>query len=70
MISDHNLHNVERYYRGYNAVEIAAGFSDDANLIALMTGIEHHVVLQYYALVERYHPEKMQKNKNAEHPST
>jgi hypothetical protein len=65
----HSLHDVERYYTGYNAVELAAGFSDDAHVIALMTGINHYVVVQYYALVERYHPEKMQKNKNAEHRS-
>lgn len=62
---NHHLHNVERYYRGYNAVETAAAFTDDANLIALMTGIERHVVVQYYALVEKYHPEKMRKNQVA-----
>lgn len=61
-LHQHNLHNVERYYKGYNAVEVAVGFSDDQHLIALMTGIEAHVVAQYYALVEKYHPEKMLKN--------
>jgi hypothetical protein len=59
----HSLPNVERYYRGYNAVEIAAGFTDDLNLIALMTGTERHVVAQYYALVEKYRPEQLKKNR-------
>lgn len=58
-LHQHSIHNVDRYYRGYNAVEIAAGFTDDLNLIALMTGIAYHVAVQYYALVEKYHPEKM-----------
>lgn len=58
-LHNHNVHNVERYYRGYNAVETAAGFTDDLNLIALMTGIELHVVKQYYALVEKYRPVKL-----------
>ena len=62
-IHNHNLRNVERYYRGYNSVEAAAGFTDDLRLIALMTSIELHVVRQYYALVERYRPQKMLKNK-------
>jgi hypothetical protein len=61
-LHNHNMHNVERYYRGYNAVETAAGFTEDLNLIALMTGIELHVVKQYYALVEVYRPDKMLKN--------
>lgn len=60
----HNIHNVERYYRGYNAVETAAGFTDDLNLITLMTGIEIHVVKQYYALVQKYRPEKMLKSQS------
>ena len=64
-LHSHNLHNVERYYRGYNAVEIAAGFTDDAGLMALMTGIEHHVAVQYDALVEKYHPEKIRKTPGA-----
>ncbi len=62
-LHNHHIHNVERYYRGYNAVETAAGFTEDLALIALMTGIELHVVKQYYALVEKYHPEKMLRNK-------
>ena len=62
-LHNHNLHNVERYYRGYNAVETAAGFTDDLTLIALMTGIELNVVKQYFALVEKYRPEKITKNK-------
>ncbi len=61
-LHNHHIHNVERYYRGYNAVETAAGFTDDLNLIALMTSIELNVVKQYYALVEKYRPEKMLKN--------
>lgn len=63
-LHNHSIHNVERYYRAYNAVEIAAAFTDDLNLIALMTGIEPHVVTQYYALVEKYRPEKMAKNRS------
>jgi hypothetical protein len=63
-LHQHNIHNVERYYKGYNAVEVAVGFTDDQRLIALMTGIETHVVAQYYALVEKYHPEKMLKNQS------
>jgi hypothetical protein len=59
---NHSLHNAERYYRGYNAVEVAAGFTADLNLIALMTGIEYHVVKQYYALVQKYRPEKMKQD--------
>jgi len=58
----HSLHNVERYYNGYNAVEIAAGFTTDPHIIALMTHIEYHVVQQYLALVEKYHPEKIKKD--------
>jgi hypothetical protein len=65
-LHNHNVHNVERYYRGYNAVETAAGFTDDLNLIALMTGIELHVVQQYHALVEKYRPDKMLKFKNTQ----
>lgn len=61
-LHNHTIHNVERYYRGYNAVETAAGFTDDLNLIALMTGVELNVVKQYYALVEKYRPDKMLKN--------
>ena len=61
-LHNHNIRNVERYYRGYNAVEVASGFTDDVQLIALMTAIELHVVKQYYALVEKYRPEKMLKN--------
>lgn len=61
-LHNHNVHNVERYYKGYNAVEVAVGFTDDQQLIALMTGIEFHVVAQYYALVEKYRPAKMFKN--------
>ena len=63
-LHNHNIHNVERYYRGYNAVETATGFTDDLNLIALMSGIELHVVKQYYALVEKYRPDKMHKNQD------
>jgi len=58
-LHNHNIRNAERYYRGYNAVEAAAGFTDDLNLIALMCGIELHVVKQYYALVQKYRPEKL-----------
>ncbi len=61
-LHNHTVHNVERYYRGYNAVATAAGFTDNVNLMALMTGIELHVVKQYYALVEKYRPNKMLKN--------
>jgi len=43
-IHNHSIHNVERYFKGYNAVEIAVAFTDDLPLIALMTGIEPHVV--------------------------
>ena len=63
-LHNHNIHNVERYYRGYNAVETAAGFTEDLNLIALMCGIELHVVRQYYALVEKYRPEKLCKTQS------
>ena len=65
-LHNHNLHNVERYYKGYNAVEVAVGFTDDQHLIALMTGIEVHVVAQYYTLVEKYRPEKMLKYRSYE----
>ncbi len=65
-LHNHNIHNVERYYQGYNAVEIAAAFTDDLNLIALMTGIKYHVVTQYYALVEKYRPEKMKKTRSGD----
>lgn len=65
-LHNHNIHNVERYYRGYNAVEIASGFTDDLKLIALMTAIEINVVRQYYALVEKYRPEKLSKNRKVE----
>ncbi len=64
-LHNHNLHNVERYYRGYNAVGLASGFTDDIKLISLVTGIELHVVKQYYALVEKYRPEKMLKNRTS-----
>jgi hypothetical protein len=50
-LHNHNIRNVECYFRGYNAVEKAAGFTEDLNLIALMCGIELHVVKQYYSLV-------------------
>lgn len=60
-IHNHSIHNVERYYKGYNAVEVAVAFTDDQHLIALMTGIQPHVVAQYYGLVEKYRPEKMLK---------
>jgi len=59
---NHALENVERYYQGYNAVEMASGYCDDLDRIALMTGLKRHVVEQYYKLVEKYHPEKMLKN--------
>lgn len=65
-LHNHNIRNVERYYRGYNAVETAAGFTDDLNLIALMSGIEVYVVRQYYALVEQYRPEKLLKNQKSQ----
>jgi hypothetical protein len=58
---NHALENVERYYQGYNAVEVACGYCDDMDQIALMTGLKRHVVEQYYQLVEMYHPEKMLK---------
>lgn len=63
-LHNHHLHNVERYYRAYNAVEVAIQFTDDVNLIALMTGLTLHVVRQYYALVEKYRPTKMFKNRS------
>jgi hypothetical protein len=63
-IHNHTIRNVERYYRGYNAVETAASFTEDLQLIALMTGIARNVVKQYYALVEKYRPEKMLKNQS------
>jgi hypothetical protein len=62
-IHSHSVHNVERYYRGYNAVEMAAGFTEDLSFIALMTGIELNVVKQYYALVEKYRPDKLLRSK-------
>ncbi len=62
-LHNHNVHNVERYYRGYNAVETAAGFTEDLPLIALMTEMELSVVKQYFALVEKYRSEKMLRNK-------
>jgi hypothetical protein len=42
--------------------ESSYGFTGDQKLIALMTGIEPHVVAQYYDLVEKYQPEKLLKN--------
>lgn len=60
---NHAVENVERYYQGYNAVEIACGYCDDLDQIARMTRLKRHVVAQYYALVERYRPEKMLKNR-------
>jgi len=62
-LHNHNIRNVERYYRGYNAVETAAGFTDDLNLMALMSGIDLHVVKQYYALVEKYRPNRLLNNR-------
>jgi hypothetical protein len=61
-LHNHSIHNVERYYQGYSSVELALAFTNDQNLISLLTGIKAHVVAQYYALVEKYHPEKMFKN--------
>lgn len=62
-LHNHAIHNVERYYQGYNAVEVACGYCDDLDQIAVMTGLKRHVVEQYYALVEKYRPEKMLKNR-------
>jgi len=59
----HAVHNVERYYQGYNAVEVACGYCDDLDQMAVMAGLKRHVVEQYYALVEKYRPEKMLKNR-------
>ena len=60
-LHNHSLRNVERYYKGYNAVEIAASFTDDLHLIALMTGIRYHVVAQYYSLVQQYHSHQLKQ---------
>lgn len=60
-LHNHHLHNVERYYRGYNAVELAAAFTTDLNVIALVTSIQYNVVKQYFLLVQKYHPEKIKQ---------
>ncbi len=62
---NHAIPNVERYYQGYNAVETACGYCDDLDQIVLMTGLRRHVVEQYYALVEKYRPAKMLKNRQS-----
>jgi len=63
LLHNHAVHNVERYYQGYNAVEVACGYCNDLDQIVVMTGLKRHVVEQYYALVEKYRPEKMLKNR-------
>ena len=59
---NHSIADVERYYAGYNAVEVACGVTDDLTKIATMTRSRPSVVKQYYRLVERFQPHKMLKN--------
>jgi hypothetical protein len=59
---NHSVADVERYYAGYNAAEIASGVTDDLNKIATMTRLRLSEVKQYYRLVERFQPHKMLKN--------
>lgn len=59
---NHSIADVERYYAGYNAVEVACGVTDDLNSITTMTRMRFNEVKQYYELVKRYQPHKMLKN--------
>ena len=59
---NHSVADVERYYAGYNAVEVACGVTDDPPKIATMTRLRLSEVKQYYRLVERFQPHKMLKN--------
>jgi hypothetical protein len=54
--------DVERYYAGYNAVEVASGVTDDLTKIATMTRLRLSEVRQYYRLVDRFQPHAMLKN--------
>jgi len=60
---NHSLPDIERYYKDYNKVEMATTVCDDVRKIALITNMSLSLVMQYYSLVEKYHPEKMLKNK-------
>jgi hypothetical protein len=59
---DHSVADVERYYAGYNAVEVACGVTDDLTKIATMTRLRPGEVKQYYRLVKRFQPHKMLKD--------
>lgn len=59
---NHSVADVERYYAGYNAVEVACGVTDDLTKIATMTRLRLSEVRQYYRLVEKFQPHKMLKN--------
>lgn len=60
----HSVADVERYYAGYNAVEVACGITDDLTKIATMTRLRFNEVEQYYRLVEKFQPHKMLKNQS------
>lgn len=62
---NHSVADVERYYAGYNAVEVACGITDDLTKIAAMTQLKPSVVEQYYRLVEKFQPHKMLKNQSS-----
>jgi hypothetical protein len=59
---NHSVADVERYYAGYNAVEVACGVTDDLTKIVTMTRLRLSEIRQYYRLVERFQPHKMLKN--------
>lgn len=61
---NHSVADVERYYAGYNAVEVACGVTDDRAKIATMTRLRLSEVKQYYRLVEKFQPHKMLKNRS------
>lgn len=60
----HSVADVERYYAGYNAVELTCRVTDDLAEIVRMTRLQLSVVKQYYELVEKFQPHKMLKNQS------
>ncbi len=61
----HSVADVERYYTGYNAVELTCRVTDDLTEIVRMTRLKLNVVKQYYELVEKFQPHKMLKNRSS-----
>lgn len=62
---NHSVADVERYYTGYNAVELTCRVTDDLTEIARMTRLKPNVVKQYYDLVEKFQPHKMLKTQSS-----